>query len=242
MRQLPLGIRVPDRAVFASFLAGRDAEAVEHLKAVAQGAAAGAVWICGPSGFGKTHLLQATCVLASERLRAGYLPLRELGPLGSAALEGLTGLDCLCVDDLDAVAGNVEWERALFGLHCEMEERDGRVIAAAHAPPTLMRWALKDLGSRWAASAVFQLHGLEEGELTSALQLRARVRGLELPDGTARWLQRRFPRDMRTLYDLLDTLDEAALIARRRLTVPFIRSVLSRRGQARGDPRNAPPE
>ncbi len=231
MRQLPLGIRVPDRAVFASFLAGRDTQAVEHLASLARGAA-GAAWICGPSGVGKTHLLQATCVLASERLRAGYLPLRELGPLGSGALEGLTELDCLCLDDLDAVAGNAEWERALFGLHHEMLERGGRVIAAARAPPALLEWALPDLGSRWAASAVFQLRGLAESELTRALQLRARARGLELPEATAQWLQRRYPREMRALYDLLDSLDEAALVARRRLTVPFIRSVLSRRTQA----------
>jgi len=31
---------------------------------------------------------------------------------------------------------------------------------------------------------------------------------------------------MRRLYELLDTLDEAALAAQRRLTVPFIRDVL----------------
>jgi chromosomal replication initiation ATPase DnaA len=37
---------------------------------------------------------------------------------------------------------------------------------------------------------------------------------------------------MRTLYELLDTLDEAALTAQRRLTVPFIREVL--RTQSRG--------
>ena len=60
----------------------------------------------------------------------------------------------------------------------------------------------------------------------------ARLRGLELPDETWQWLQRRLPRDMRSLYELLDTLDEAALAAQRRLTVPFIRDVLrARRGQ-----------
>ena len=68
---------------------------------------------------------------------------------------------------------------------------------------------------------------LDEAEQQAALQLRARVRGFELPEETPRWLQRRFPRDMRTLYELLDTLDEAALVAQRRLTVPFIREVLS---------------
>jgi len=79
---------------------------------------------------------------------------------------------------------------------------------------------------------VFQLRPLDEGEQQEALQLRARARGFELPDETARWLQRRFPRDMTTLYDLLDALDEEALVAQRRLTVPFIRSVLMRRLQS----------
>ncbi|MGH8133078.1 MAG: HdaA/DnaA family protein [Steroidobacteraceae bacterium] len=54
----------------------------------------------------------------------------------------------------------------------------------------------------------------------------ARLRGLELPDETWQWLRRRYPRDMRALYELLDTLDEAALSAQRRLTIPFIREVL----------------
>jgi DnaA family protein len=78
---------------------------------------------------------------------------------------------------------------------------------------------------------VFQLRALDEQEQHAALQLRARLRGLELPDETWQWLQRRVPRDMRSLYELLDTLDEAALAAQRRLTVPFIREVLrARRG------------
>lgn len=229
MRQLPLGVRVPDRAVFATFLPGRDAQAVQHLKALALGEAGGAAWMCGPPGVGKSHLLQAACVLASARARAGYFPLAELAACGSEALEGLAELDFLCLDDIDKVAGDRQWELALFGLHRELEERGGRIVAAAKAPPALNPWALRDLGSRWAASAVFQLKGLEEAEVREALKLRASVRGLELPDETALWLQRRFPRDMRSLYGLLDALDEEALVERRRLTVPFIRSVLARR-------------
>jgi DnaA family protein len=73
---------------------------------------------------------------------------------------------------------------------------------------------------------VFQLRGLDESEQQAALQLRARLRGFELPAETSQWLQRRFPRDMRRLYELLDTLDDASLAAQRRLTIPFIREVL----------------
>jgi DnaA family protein len=226
VQQLPLGVRIPDRAVFESFLAGKNLQAVEHAVRLAGGDASGATWLCGSSGTGKSHLLQAICVRAARTGRAGYFPLADLRSLGAGVLDGLTLLECVCLDDLEQVVGELEWERVLFGLLREIQERQGRLVVAAKAPPALLSWALPDLGSRFTAAAIFQLRELDEGEQREALQLRARLRGFELPDDTSRWLQRRFPRDMRTLYELLDTLDEAALIAQRRLTVPFIRSVL----------------
>jgi len=225
MQQLTLGVRLPDRAVFASFLPARNGEALEHARRVADGQVAGATWICGPASAGKTHLLQAMCAQMADS-RAGYFPLAELAGLGVGVLEGLPQLQCVCLDDLEAVAGRVEWEKAIFALLRELEEYGGALVMAARPPPALLAWALPDLGSRCAAGAVLQLRPLDEAEQQQALQLRARLRGFELPEETSRWLQRRYPRDMRRLYGLLDTLDEAALTAQRRLTVPFIREVL----------------
>ena len=67
---------------------------------------------------------------------------------------------------------------------------------------------------------------LNDEEQVEALNLRADLRGFELPVETARYLQHRFPRDMRTLCEVLDTLDDAAFAAQRRITVPFIRDVI----------------
>ncbi len=226
MRQIPLGLRLPDRAVFASFLPARNAEALAHAQQVALGGGTTLSWLCGPVSAGKTHLLQAICAAASERARAGYVPLAQVAALGVGVLEGFPQLQCLCLDDLDRVAGSLEWEHAIFGLLRELEDSGGRLVMSAVAPPSLLPWALPDLGSRCSAAAVFQLRPLDETEQQEALTLRARLRGVELPEETLRWLQRRFPRDMRSLYELLDTLDEAALAAQRRLTIPFIREVL----------------
>ena len=231
MQQLPLGVRLADRAVFESFLPARNGEALAHARRAAAGEP-GLTWVCGPRGAGKTHLLQAICAAAGGGRRAGYLPLGELERLGVEVLGGLPQLECLALDDLDAVLGRIEWERSLFTLVREAAERGMALVLAAQSPPALIEWALADLGSRCAAAAVFQLRALDEAEQQAALRLRARLRGLELPDDTLRWLQRRFPRDMRRLYELLDTLDEAALAAQRRLTVPFIREVLARAGRA----------
>ena len=235
MQQIPLGVRLTDRAVFASFLPAHNAEALQHVQRLSSGAAAGLTWLCGPGGSGKTHLLQAACAAASESMPAGYVPLAQVAPLGVGVLEGLPQMQCLCLDDIDEVAGRIEWERGLFGVLREIEDSGGRLVLAAAAPPALLDWALADLGSRCAAGAVFQLRPLDEQQRHAALQLRARLRGLELPDETWHWLRKRFPRDMRTLYQLLDTLDEAALAAQRRLTVPFIRDVLRAAARARGN-------
>ena len=235
MQQIPLAVRLADRAVFASFLPAHNLEALQHLQQLARGGGRGLTWLCGLEGAGKTHLLQATCAAASEQMRAGYVPLAQVAPLGVGVLEGLPQMQCLCLDDIDEVVGQIEWERALFGLLQEIEDSGGRLVLAAAAPPAFLEWALADLGSRCAAGAVFQLRLLDEPERHAALQLRARLRGLELPDETWHWLRKRFPRDMRTLYELLDTLDEAALTAQRRLTVPFIRDVLRGAERPRGN-------
>ena len=227
---MPLGLRLPDKALFASFLPARNAEAVAHLARLAAGYGPALTWLCGPEGAGKTHLLQATCAAIGARARAGYLPLGEVASLGAGVLEGLTELELLCVDDLERVVGEDSWERSLFGVLREMEDAGARLLLAARSPPALLHWRLPDLGSRCAAAAVFQLRGLDEHEQQAALRLRARLRGVELPDETLAWLQRRFPRDMRTLYVLLDELDEASLAAQRRLTIPFIREVLRSKG------------
>lgn len=230
MRQIPLGVRLPDRAVFASFFPGRNAQALEHARRVAASPSAGLTWLCGPAGAGKTHLLQAICAAVAAHARAGYLPLAELAPLGVGVLEGLPQLACLCLDDLERVTGQLDWEHGIFALLRELQEAGGHLVVAAPGPPALMHWGLADLGSRFAAGSIVPLQPLDESEQHEALKLRARLRGVELPQETLQWLQRHLPRDMRTLYGLLDTLDEASLASQRRLTIPFIREVLRERG------------
>jgi DnaA-homolog protein len=76
---------------------------------------------------------------------------------------------------------------------------------------------------------VFAVRELNDDEQLEALYLRARLRGFELPVETARYLQRRYPRDMRSLCEVLDTLDDAAFAAQRRITVPFIRDIVEKK-------------
>lgn len=228
MRQLPLPVRLRDVAVFDTFEPGPNGPVVAML-ADLEGAGP-AAWLWGAAGSGKSHLLQAACAAHPP---AAYLPVAELLPAGAAVLEDWDDRRLVCLDDIDRLAGHAEWERAAFALFNRLWERGGRLVVSARGGPATIRFALPDLQTRLTWGGVFRLEPLSDEERVAALQRRARHRGLDLPVESARYLMRRLPRDMRALCGWLDTLDIASLAAGKRLTLPFVRSVVEAESSGR---------
>ncbi|MHB8475912.1 MAG: DnaA regulatory inactivator Hda [Steroidobacteraceae bacterium] len=222
MKQLALGVRLRADAVFDSFWPGPNGEIVAALRAPGTTP----LWLWGAAGSGKTHLLQAVCAAAGES--AAYFPLARSLALPPEALAGFERSAVLCIDDADAVAGDLAWERALFRVFNEAAELRTRLIFAAAAAPRHAQWRLEDWRSRAAAGVVYQLRELDDAGRIEALRLRAAQRGLQLPYETSEYLLKRMPRDLRSLFEVLDLLDEASLAAQRRLTIPFIRDALEK--------------
>lgn len=228
--QLSLGVRLRDSSVFASFYAGRNGAIVDILRSLTPGILPPCVYLHGAPSTGKSHLLQALCADAARRgLAVAYLPLSEISRMGPAMLGGWGELDIVCVDDIEKVAGEREWNRELFALHQQLEERRGRLVVASAIAPAALPMTLRDLASRLAGGLVLTLQALTEAEQVDALKLHAQLRGLDLPDDTATYMLRHLPRDMTTLCRVLDELDEASLVAQRRLTVRFVTEVLKGR-------------
>ena len=223
MSQLALPLQLADHAVFASFLDSGNETLVATLSEIATGAQGHGCWLWGARATGKTHLLQAVCDVAGDR--SVYVPMAMMAEAGPGILEGLATRELVCIDDLDQVAGKPEWEAALFDLCNQVLDANAQLIVSAASAPRESSIELADLRSRFARLPVFQVRSLGEDDRVVALQLRSRHRGLELPDDTANYLLKRSRRDMASLYEALDRLDKEALRAKRRLTIPFVRSV-----------------
>ena len=228
MEQLPLSVRLRDTARLASFVAGGNREVLE-LVAAGPLTAPRVLWIWGRPGTGKTHLLQAACAAAAQDGgSASYVDLATAATPGW--LEGCENLDLVCLDGLEAVAGDADWNDAMFRLHTLMQDGATRLYTTSTSPPAGLDFTLPDLRSRLLAASVHQLHELDEAGQAEALRLRAAARGLDLAADGALYLVHRLPRDMHSLCAVLDRLDEASLVAQRRLTVPFLRRALEAQG------------
>ncbi|CAK0765683.1 inibitor of reinitiation of DNA replication [Gammaproteobacteria bacterium] len=219
-KQLPLRFKVREGTTFDDYLPGPNCEAVDLLRRDSEPYA----YLWGAEGVGKSHLLQAAC---RTREAAAYLPLGELLDHDSGVLEGLETLSLVCLDDLERVAGNEAWERALCDLYNRLREAGVPLRAAGNAAPSALGLTLADLVSRLGWGPIYHLQELDDSDKATALRQRAHSRGLDLPEEVARYLLRHQPRDNASLFKLLDHLDQASLAAQRRLTIPFVRTVLT---------------
>jgi DnaA-homolog protein len=230
--QLALNLRLRDASSFENYFAARNREPVERLQRAARSlgdaphSPASWLYLWGEPGTGKTHLLEAACRAAQEQGHAPlYVPFAGKADFTTALLEDVEQVPLVCVDDVDAIAGDASWEAALFALYERLRAQGGMLILAASASPVAIGLKLADLATRLAAGLVYQLQPLSDAEKIAALRLRAQRRGLEMTEEVANYLLTRFPRDLHSLFALLDRLDTATLAAQRRLTIPFLRGL-----------------
>jgi DnaA family protein len=225
-RQLPLQIRLRDGATLENFLAlPRLEPLLGSLQAQLAPEGEALVFLHGPAGTGKSHLLQACCHVASGE--ALYLPLGELQRFpASEVLQGVERLDRVCLDDVQAVLGDAAWERGLFNLVNAARQTGCRLVIAGNAAPRALSVDLPDLRSRLAGGIVYHLEEVDDEGKAAILEFRARRRGMNLQSGVATYIVNRAPRAMEQLLEVLDQLDQVSLVEKRALSIPFVKEAM----------------
>ncbi len=226
--QLTLDIALKDSFTFDNFVAGENQLLVDLLK---NNHIEKQVYLWGAHNTGKTHLLQALCQYhadahANKNIKLSYLPLKQLIDFSPEIFQGQETMDICCIDDVQLLQKKADWQEALFDLINRVRASETRLIFSANQPPAEISIELKDLISRLQWGPVFKLNELSDSEKCMALQQRAQCRGFDLDDKVATYLLNNCNREIADLFSVLDTLDKAQLQQHRRLTIPFVKSVL----------------
>lgn len=225
--QLPLALALRHPPRLEDFIVGGNQTAITALARSLEADGERLIFISGPTGSGRTHLLSGQCAAAEAAgLRCAYLPLREHRDLATEMLEGIEALDLIAIDDVEAIAGSSRWERALFGLFNRCREQDTRLVFSADRGPAALPIDLPDLRSRLSWGLTLALKPLDDAGRLALLKALAARRALEMPTEVGRYLLDRGPRHPKALVALIEHLDRASLAEQRPLTVPFVRDRL----------------
>lgn len=240
-KQIPLAISPDSGLTFDNFYqADLVKPIVSELKKFISIADVGSdqvLYLWGPHGSGITHLLNAAQnenALASSSLTSStltsmqYLPLRELIDYPPQdILEGLEQLDLICIDDVDCLETSPEWEEGVFHLYNQLRDGGKKILIGGHQSPAQLPLTLPDLKSRLQWGITLHLNELSDNDKKSAMQFCAEKLGMQLSDEVAMFLLQRADRSAHALFHLIKQLDHRSLAEQRKLTIPFVKTVLS---------------
>ena len=184
------------------------------------------VYLWGAESAGRTHLLQALCHASTLNESTIYLPLKDKAQYSPEILQGIDSLALICLDDLECILGEREWEQELFSAFNAIKENKACLVIAASSAPHQLQIELPDLKSRLHSGLTYQVHRLNDEDKLAALQLRAGNRGLDMPEAVASYILQRSDRSLASLMQILDELDYRSLEEKRRLTLPLVKDVM----------------
>ena len=218
MQQLTLALAPAPEPTFDTFFAGRNEATLATLAALRHALDGNEhfVYLWGPRGSGKSHLLRAFAADAARNgTPATYIAAGESMPADASVV---------AADDahqLDMVG-----QLALFDLYNRFRTRGGMLLSAGDRPPAELPLR-EDLRTRLGAGVVLRVEPLSDEEKRAALSEHGRQRGLALAPELIDYLLTHVTRDMGTQMAVVDTLDRVSLERKRPITQPLLREVLS---------------
>ena len=178
-----------------------------------------AIYLWGPQGCGKSHLLAATATQAAHRRPVSLHGRRRGQRRDRRHARRACWPSTTCKHSSDAA------QIALFRIFNAARLAGLALLLSGAEPPS--RLALReDLRTRIGQTLVFEVKSLTDEEKSAALRRHALMRGMRVDDGLVRYLLRHGRRDLPSLMAVLDSLDRATLEQQRPATLPLLKEVM----------------
>lgn len=224
--QLPLQFELQANQSFSTFYPGNNKEIISHLQKITCSDEQ-QIFLWGEPGTGKTHCLQASCQEANALDKtAFYLSLNPEKLPSPSILEGLESFDLVCFDNIHSICTDAQWEQSFFNFYNLLRDNNKQLILSASCPPKFIDIQLPDLKTRMSWGLTLKLSSLTEEQQLQALIYKADALGFDVPDNVGRFIITHYARDIASIWSILDKVEQATLIAKRKISIPFLKQIM----------------
>mgnify|MGYP003318575340 FL=1 len=150
--------------------------------------------------------------------------LKDFKKLQPELLDGLANFPLICIDDVNFISGQSNWEVALFNLINEVNQKNTKIILSGRANDLIL---FPDLLSRIKKMNRLELRGVLDEEILTASQTIIQNLELHISERSLKFLILRSKRDINEIYQNLVKLDKASIEKKRIISIDLIKSELN---------------
>jgi DnaA family protein len=241
--QLFLPVQTRLEKSFENYLGGANSGLISCLQDYIKSKDEPLIILVGAESVGKTHLLSSAIQYFESHFgtdsACAYFSLSELSEKQLSEnyyadlLDYFETFSFLALDDVDlwlnslSVEARHDAEMLLFNIFNHYKMNGKLLLIASKCPPSRLNIELKDLESRLQSGLLLTISELDDAGKNELIRSLAKLKGFLMDDDVSAFILKRSGRDVLSLLGIIDTLDKATLIEKRRLTVPFVKKILN---------------
>ena len=229
-KQLIFPFQINQKASFDSFFCSPDNQnLMTRLADIVSSPDTSELIIHGEEGSGKSFLMQAICnELSSAEKQFAFIPMKKAFNMGVEIFQNLGSLDAVCIDDLQLILANQDWETALFNLINECQQSNcSLMLSLGGTQPLDESVILPDLLSRIKRMEFIALHAVQDEFFNQAIDFVAQQLDIKIEEAELEFLLKHQTRIFSLLVDNIITLDNQAASLKRKITIPLIKETLN---------------
>lgn len=221
MRQLLLDIIKIGPPSLNNFISFGNEELIYTLKNLVAGNQQDRFYyLWGNTGCGKSHLLQATAhAFLEQHLNTLYIDSNQTNELNFNS-----DVDCLFIDNVEQLNDTAQIK--LFNIYNQFRENESGILLVSGSNPPAQLNLRQDLATRLSWGLVYQIHELTDEKKIEVMQDYAIRCGFELPVEICNYLLKHERRDLSSLIELINQLDQLSLVRQHPVTLPLLRELL----------------
>ena len=229
-KQLIFPFQINQKASFDSFFCSPDNQnLMTRLADIVSSPDTSELIIHGEEGSGKSFLMQAICnELSSAEKQFAFIPMKKAFNMGVEIFQNLGSLDAVCIDDLQLILANQDWETALFNLINECQQSNcSLMLSLGGTQPLEESVVLPDLLSRIKRMEFIALHAVQDEFFNQAIDFVAQQLDIKIEEAELEFLLKHQTRIFSLLVENIITLDNQAASLKRKITIPLIKETLN---------------
>lgn len=229
-KQLIFPFQINQKASFDSFFCSPDNQnLMTRLADIVSSPDTSELIIHGEEGSGKSFLMQAICnELSSAEKQFAFIPMKKAFNMGVEIFQNLGSLDAVCIDDLQLILANQDWETALFNLINECQQSNcSLMLSLGGTQPLDESVILPDLLSRIKRMEFIALHAVQDEFFNQAIDFVAQQLDIKIEEAELEFLLKHQTRIFSLLVENIIALDNQAASLKRKITIPLIKETLN---------------